>query len=110
MFVWQSRSGRSNQHSARRGETRRGAAMQKIKRAYSMRAPALDFGVRVAARALTRFFLLLAVPLALSGCAGTRGGPIPYNVENFPQPDSAVIQTADADYKIAPMDSLDIKV
>lgn len=49
--------------------------------------------------------------LLLSGCfQGTRGGPIPYNVADFKQPDSQVIATADADYKIAPMDTVRIGV
>lgn len=49
--------------------------------------------------------------LLLSGCfQGTRGGPIPYNVADFKQPDSQVITTVEDDYKIAPMDTLRIGV
>jgi polysaccharide export outer membrane protein len=49
--------------------------------------------------------------LLLSGCfSGTRGGPIPYDVADFKQPDSQVITTADADYKIAPMDTVRVIV
>jgi polysaccharide export outer membrane protein len=49
--------------------------------------------------------------LLLSGCfQGTRGGPIPYNVADFKQPDSPVITTVDDDYKIAPMDTVKVSV
>lgn len=49
--------------------------------------------------------------LLLSGCfQGTRGGPIPYNVADFKQPDSQVITTVDDDYKIAPMDTVKVSV
>jgi polysaccharide export outer membrane protein len=49
--------------------------------------------------------------LLLSGCfQGTRGGPIPYNVADFKQPDSQVITTVDEDYKIAPMDTVKVAV
>ncbi len=49
--------------------------------------------------------------LLLAGCfQGTRGGPIPYNVADFKQPDSQVITTVDDDYKIAPMDTVKVAV
>jgi polysaccharide export outer membrane protein len=48
--------------------------------------------------------------LALSGCAETRGGNIPYNVSNFGTPDDPTIAPLDAGYKIAPMDTLSVKV
>ena len=64
--------------------------------------------------AMLRRVALLATTLvgaaALSACAGTRGGPIPYNVQNFGQPDSPALQTVSADYKIAPADTLRISV
>ena len=53
---------------------------------------------------------LAVLMLLLSGCAGTRGGPIAYNVENFKAPDSAPVLTLDDDYKIAPRDTLKITV
>jgi polysaccharide export outer membrane protein len=52
----------------------------------------------------------LAACVSLAGCVGSRGGPIPYDVKNFKQPDSQTIVTASADYKIAPMDTLHITV
>ena len=50
---------------------------------------------------------LLAVSLA--GCADTRGGTIPYSVA-LPAPDAPTIAQLPADYKIAPMDTLNVKV
>ena len=51
----------------------------------------------------------LAVPFLLVACADTRGGPIPYN-QTFAAPDAPSLQTLEANYKIAPMDKLAIKV
>jgi polysaccharide export outer membrane protein len=54
---------------------------------------------------------LLSV-FALSACAGTRGGPIPYNVDEtaFGRPDTPTPLTLEEDYKIAPLDTLKISV
>ena len=48
--------------------------------------------------------------LVLTGCADSRGGPIPYNVSSFGTPDAPQIAPLDAGYKIAPMDTLTVKV
>jgi polysaccharide export outer membrane protein len=48
--------------------------------------------------------------LAVSGCADTRGGSIPYNVSNFGAPDMPSTAGIDASYRIAPMDTLTIRV
>ena len=48
--------------------------------------------------------------LALSGCASTRGGSIPYDVADFGEPDSISTMTLDENYQIAPLDKLSIKV
>ncbi len=53
--------------------------------------------------------LCLAGVTALAGCAGTRGGPIPYDRE-FAAPDAPSVVALEAGYKIAPMDKLAIKV
>jgi polysaccharide export outer membrane protein len=55
------------------------------------------------AAALTSFVLLTA-------CAGSRGGPIPYGVQDFGTPDTPTALTLDEDYKIAPLDTLKITV
>jgi polysaccharide export outer membrane protein len=64
-----------------------------------------------AARAVVLVLALLAVAL-LSGCAGKRGGPIPYNVEEsvFRSPDTPSVLTLEEDYRIAPLDTLKISV
>lgn len=56
---------------------------------------------------------LLVVPAAallLAACADKRGGPIPYDVQSFGVPDSPTIAPLESGYKIAPMDTLTIKV
>ena len=45
----------------------------------------------------------------VAGCADTRGGPIPYS-ETFAAPDAPSLKTLEANYKIAPMDQLTVKV
>lgn len=56
------------------------------------------------------FLFAAAVAAVLTGCADSRGGPIPYNVATFGTPDQAPITTLESDYKIAPLDKLAIKV
>jgi polysaccharide biosynthesis/export protein len=59
---------------------------------------------------LVAALLVLLAALLLSGCAGSRGGPIDYNVENFGRPDTPTTLTLEDDYKIGPMDTLAITV
>lgn len=59
-------------------------------------------------------FRVLILPLAvaaaaLSGCGDKRGGPIPYN-QAFGIPDSPTVVPLETGYKIAPMDTLNVKV
>ena len=62
---------------------------------------------------LTRRFLGLLFGFTcaalLAGCAGTRGGPIPYEKE-LAAPDAPSVVALESGYKIAPMDKLAIKV
>jgi polysaccharide export outer membrane protein len=53
---------------------------------------------------------LAILGLMLAGCADSRGGPIPYNVSNFGTPDAPELAPLEAGYKIAPMDTLTVKV
>lgn len=46
----------------------------------------------------------------LVGCAGSRGGPIPYDVKEFGAPDAPAVLTLAEDYRIAPADTLKINV
>ncbi|HEY0445579.1 MAG TPA: polysaccharide biosynthesis/export family protein [Allosphingosinicella sp.] len=48
--------------------------------------------------------------LMLAACAGTRGGPVPYNVENFGVPDAPSRLVLSENYRIAPLDTLKIDV
>lgn len=54
--------------------------------------------------------LIAALLVLLAGCAGTRGGPIPYDVQDFGKPDEPVTFALEDGYKIAPMDTLKITV
>jgi polysaccharide export outer membrane protein len=53
--------------------------------------------------------LIVAAAVLTTGCADTRGGTIPYD-QSLAIPDAPKIQALDADYKIAPLDKLTIKV
>ena len=61
-----------------------------------------------------RLMLLLAVSaglgLSLASCADTRGGPIAYDAGTFSAPDPTIIKPLETGYRIAPMDTLDIKI
>lgn len=51
-----------------------------------------------------------ASAVLLGGCADSRGGPIPYNVSDFGVPDRPAPLTLADDYRIAPLDTLSVKV
>ncbi len=53
---------------------------------------------------------VLVSAIMLNACADSPGGPIPYNVSNFGVPDSPELVPLEAGYKIAPMDTLTVKV
>lgn len=56
-------------------------------------------------------FLWIGVAsFALTACADRPGGPIPYNVSSFGVPDSPELVPLEAGYKIAPMDTLTVRV
>jgi polysaccharide export outer membrane protein len=60
----------------------------------------------------TQFILRIvafAAALTLGACADTTGGPIPYNVA-LSAPDAPTIVPLESDYKIAPMDTVSVKV
>jgi polysaccharide export outer membrane protein len=59
---------------------------------------------------LARLALAVMLALALSACAARRGGPVPYDVQNFGTPDAPAVATIEEDYKIAPLDTLKINV
>lgn len=51
-----------------------------------------------------------AMLLLLAGCAEGRGGPITYNPAGFGKPDAPKLATLGEDYRIAPLDTLAIKI
>ena len=53
---------------------------------------------------------LLVASVLLASCADRRGGPIPYNVSDFGSPDRPQPLTLAEDYRIAPLDTLTVKV
>ena len=57
-----------------------------------------------------RLGLLCILLTAVGGCASSRGGQIPYNVEGFGPPDQQSAVSLDASYRIAPLDKLTISV
>lgn len=54
------------------------------------------------------FPILLA--LMIAGCADSRGGPIPYNVETFGAPDAPTVVPLEQNYRIAPMDTVSVRI
>ena len=54
--------------------------------------------------------IIIASMLVLAGCTDSPGGPSPYTVSNFGTPDSPELVPLEAGYKIAPMDTVSVKV
>ena len=65
---------------------------------------------RARKRALGGTAFSMASAIILTGCADQRGGPIPYNVSDFGAPDRPVPLALADDYRIAPLDTLTVKV
>lgn len=69
------------------------------------------FGVdRIRLAPLVPLLLIVLFGSMLAACADKRGGPIPYDPSGFGTPDPISLTTLDASYKIAPMDTLTIRV
>jgi polysaccharide export outer membrane protein len=68
------------------------------------------FVVRVSVQSAVQKAILLYAGVSLAACADSPGGPIPYNVSNFGTPDSPQLVALEAGYKIAPMDTISVKV
>ena len=65
---------------------------------------------RPGASTTRRAIMLFAAAAAIAGCADKRGGPIPYNVENFGAPDAPSVIPLEQNYRIAPLDVLSVRV
>ena len=61
-------------------------------------------------RLMPLFGLAGLAMLVLAGCADKRGGPIPYGVKTFGAPDAPTVVPLKQGYRIAPLDTLTIKV
>jgi len=62
------------------------------------------------ARTTLSGFALVALLAALTACADRRGGPIPYDVQNFGLPDAPKVVPLEENYRIAPLDVLNVRV
>ena len=63
--------------------------------------------------AMTKSMIGLGAGLSLlmvAGCADKRGGPIPYDVKTFGAPDAPTVVPLEQGYRIAPLDTLSVKV
>ena len=54
--------------------------------------------------------LALVLAVLVSACGSTRGGDIPYNASGFGAPDAPQIVAADEVYRLAPLDTIGVKV
>ena len=59
---------------------------------------------------LRTMVVALLVPVLLTACAGGRGGSVPYEVQNFGQPDAPVAASPDVEYRIGTLDQLGVVV
>lgn len=69
----------------------------------------------LATRPAFTYKILLAIALAccmffVSGCASSRGGSIPYSVQDFNQPDQPSALAIEEEYRIAPLDKVSVEV
>ena len=60
--------------------------------------------------AAARLVLLAIAAAGLAGCVDSRGGPIPYDVAGFGVPDAPTVVTLEQNYRIAPLDTLSVRV
>ena len=70
----------------------------------------LDYCRRLSSGRSLLFLSGAAGMLLAAGCADKPGGPIPYSVSNFGQPDAPTVASLGAGYRIAPMDTVSVKV
>lgn len=63
--------------------------------------------------AVTKWVAGICLGLSLmltAGCADKRGGPIPYDVKTFGAPDAPTVVPLEQGYRIAPLDTLSVKI
>ena len=66
--------------------------------------------VRASKQSIVRTAAVSVALMVLAACSDKPGGPIPYNVSSFGTPDSPTLVPLAAGYKIAPMDTVSVKV
>ncbi len=54
--------------------------------------------------------LSILVAVLLAGCSDSRGGPIPYGVQGFGAPDAPKVVPLEENYRIAPLDTINVRV
>jgi polysaccharide export outer membrane protein len=59
---------------------------------------------------ITRSIVIAAAVVALPSCMDRRGGPIPYDVQGFGVPDAPKVVPLEENYRIAPLDVLNVRV
>ena len=62
-----------------------------------------------ALRVLALSIATVTAPLVLTGCSEGRGGPIPYDV-SLAAPDAPTVVPLESSYRIAPMDTVSVKI
>lgn len=68
------------------------------------------FGRDSGARPVLLLCLLAIVMLALAGCTGSRGGPVPYGRTDFAAPDAAAVTLVEAEHRLQPGDVVTVSV
>ena len=61
-------------------------------------------------RSVFRAMAVVGAMSLVAACADSRGGPIPYNVEGFGVPDAPKVAPLEQNYRIAPLDTLSVRV
>src|SRR5918993_1443014 len=61
-------------------------------------------------RSMARLAVLTIAAAGIAGCTDSRGGPIPYDVSGFGVPDAPTVVPLEQNYRIAPLDTLSIRV
>ena len=61
-------------------------------------------------RFILRGLAIITAVAVLAACGERRGGPIPYNVESFGAPDAPTVVPLEQNYRIAPLDTLTVRV
>ena len=62
-----------------------------------------------ALRVIALSIATITAPLVLAGCSEGRGGPIPYDV-SLAAPDAPTVVPLESSYRIAPMDTVSVKI